>query len=186
MSASGEGRWGGVPPASRMASRWRRSSYVELAAWSAYRVSARSAASRWTRLGAVAFAAEFLTSQDSILPFLPGRMDLARLAELRGVWGVSLHSLVHRCRELGLISDATASRTYQRLRALDGQPGFTAESVSNFPGERPLLLRQAFELAAKEAGLSVSQLAHELAWTSGRVQDLLGVQEQRPVLRLVQ
>ncbi|MDX2917049.1 XRE family transcriptional regulator [Streptomyces sp. NE06-03C] len=133
-----------------------------------------------------AFAAEFLTPQDSILSFLPGRMDLARLAELRGVWGVSLHSLVYRCRELGLISDATASRTYQRLRALDGQPGFTAESVSNFPGERPSLLRQAFELAAKEAGLSVSQLAHELAWTSGRVQDLLGVQEQRPVLRLVQ
>ncbi|MFJ7492646.1 ImmA/IrrE family metallo-endopeptidase [Streptomyces sp. NPDC097727] len=133
-----------------------------------------------------AFAAEFLTPQDNILPFLPRRMDFARLAELRGVWGVSLHSLVYRCRELGLISDATASRTYQRLRALDGQPGFTAESVSNFPGEQPSLLGQAFDLAAKEAGLSVSQLAHELAWTSKRVQDLLDVQEQRPVLRLVQ
>lgn len=91
-----------------------------------------------------------------------------------------------RCRELGLISDATASRTYQRLRALDGQPGFTAESVSNFPGERPSLLGQAFDLAAREAGLSVSRLAHELARTSERVQNLLDVQEQKPVLRLVQ
>ncbi|MFE3187125.1 hypothetical protein ACFXKR_40765 [Streptomyces violascens] len=97
-----------------------------------------------------------------------------------------VHSLVYRCRELGLISDATASRTYQRLRALAGQPGFTAESVSNFPGEQPSLLGQAFDLASKETGLSVPQLAHELAWTSTRVQDLLGVQEQRPVLRLVQ
>ncbi|MFB6943625.1 hypothetical protein [Streptomyces sp. NPDC056305] len=102
------------------------------------------------------------------------------------VWGVSLHSLVYRCRELGLISDATASRTYQRLRALDGQPGFTAESVSYFPGGQPSLLGQAFDLAAKEAGLSVPQLAHELAWTGARVRDLLGVQERRPVLRLVQ
>ncbi len=102
-----------------------------------------------------AFAAEFLTPQDSNLPLLPRRMDFARLAELRGVWGASLHSLVYRCSKLGLISDATASRTYQRLRALDGQPGFTAESVTNFPGEQPSLLGQAFELAAKEAGLSV-------------------------------
>lgn len=69
---------------------------------------------------------------------------------------------------------------------LDGQPGFTAESVSSFPGEQPSLLGQAFDLAAKEAGLSVAQLAHELAWTSKKVRDLLGVQEQRPVLRLVQ
>ncbi|WP_266914917.1 ImmA/IrrE family metallo-endopeptidase [Streptomyces sp. NBC_00893] len=45
-----------------------------------------------------AFAAKFLSPKDSILPFLPRRMDLARLA-------------VYRCRELGLISDTTASRT---------------------------------------------------------------------------
>ncbi|WP_345057390.1 XRE family transcriptional regulator [Streptomyces rameus] len=133
-----------------------------------------------------AFAAEFLTPQDSVLPLLPKRMDLARLAELRQVWGVSIHSLVYRCRELGLISDATTSRTYQRLRALDGQPGFIPEAVANYSGEQPSLLRQAFELACKEADLSVAALAHELAWTTKRVRELLNVQEQRPVLRLVQ
>ncbi|MEU5774908.1 XRE family transcriptional regulator [Streptomyces venezuelae] len=133
-----------------------------------------------------AFAAEFLTPQDSILPLLPKRMDLARLAELRQVWGVSIHSLVYRCRELGLISDATTSRTYQRLRALDGQPGFIPESVSHYSGERPSLLYRAFELACKEADLSVAELAHELAWTTQRVRELLDYQEQRPVLRLVQ
>ncbi|MFG2378939.1 helix-turn-helix domain-containing protein [Streptomyces sp. NPDC048504] len=133
-----------------------------------------------------AFAAEFLTPQDSVLPLLPKRMDLARLAELRQVWGVSIHSLVYRCRELGLISDATTSRTYQRLRALDGQPGFIPESVSNYSGEQPSLLGQAFELACKETDLSVARLAHELAWTTERVRELLDCQEQRPVLRLVQ
>ncbi|WP_329392664.1 hypothetical protein OHA45_00235 [Streptomyces lydicus] len=92
----------------------------------------------------------------------------------------------YRCRELGLISDATASRTYQRLRALDGQPGFAAEPVSGYPREQPvLLLSQAFDLAAQETGLSVRELAQELAWPLARVRELLGMPDSRPVLRLV-
>ncbi|KAB8161852.1 ImmA/IrrE family metallo-endopeptidase [Streptomyces sp. 3MP-14] len=133
-----------------------------------------------------AFAAEFLTPQASILSLLPKRMDFTCLSELRQIWGVSIHSLVYRCREVGLISDATTSRAYQRLRALEGQPGFSPESVSNYAGEQPSLLRQAFDLAAQEANLSVGKLAHELAWTTTRVRELLGVQDQRPILRLVQ
>lgn len=132
-----------------------------------------------------AFAAEFLTPQASILPLLPRRMDLGHLTGLRRSWGVSVHSLVYRCRELGLISDATASRTYQRLRALDGQPGFAAESVSGYPGEQPVLLSQAFDLAVQETGLSVRELAQELAWPLPRVRELLGMPDTRPVLRLV-
>lgn len=132
-----------------------------------------------------AFAAEFLTPQASILPLLPKRMDLARLADLRRSWGVSIHSLIYRCRELGLISDATCSRAYQRLRALDGQPGFAPEPVSGFSGEQPVLLRQAFELAEQESGLTVKQLAHDLGWHRNRVSELLDVKDQRPVLRLV-
>ncbi|WP_330259329.1 XRE family transcriptional regulator [Streptomyces murinus] len=132
-----------------------------------------------------AFAAEFLTPQTSILPLLPRRMDLSHMADLRRTWGVSVHSLVYRCRELGLISDATASRTYQRLRALDGQPGFTPESISGYPGEQPVLLPQAFDLAARESGLSVRELARELAWTPARVREVLGMPDTRPVLRLV-
>lgn len=132
-----------------------------------------------------AFAAEFLTPQASILPLLPRRMDLGHLAGLRRTWGVSVHSLVYRCRELGLVSDATASRTYQRLRALDGQPGFAPESVSGYPGEQPVLLSQAFDLAVQETGLGVRELAQELAWTPTRVRELLGMPDTRPVLRLV-
>ncbi|MFE2315356.1 helix-turn-helix domain-containing protein [Streptomyces sp. NPDC059441] len=132
-----------------------------------------------------AFAAEFLTPQASILPLLPRRMDLGQLAGLRRTWGVSVHSLVYRCRELGVISDATASRTYQRLRALDGQPGFAPEPVSGYPGEQPVLLSQAFDLAVQETGLGVRELAQELAWPLVRVRELLGMPDNRPVLRLV-
>ncbi|MEV5409011.1 XRE family transcriptional regulator [Thermopolyspora sp. NPDC052614] len=132
-----------------------------------------------------AFAAEFLTPRDSILPRLPGRADLRRLAELRDVWGVSVDSLLYRCRELGLLSDSSAGRAYQRLKSLRGQPGFTGEPVSLYPGEQPILLRQAFDLAARETGLTEHVLAAELAWPPARVRELLGLPDPRPTLRLV-
>lgn len=132
-----------------------------------------------------AFAAEFLTPRDSILPRLPGRADLRRLAELRDVWGVSVDSLLYRCRELGLLSDSAAGRAYQRLKALRGQPGFTGEPVSLHPGEQPIMLRQAFDLAARETGLTEHVLAAELAWPPARVRELLGLPDPRPALRLV-
>lgn len=132
-----------------------------------------------------AFAAEFLTPRDSILPRLPARADLRRLADLRDVWGVSIDSLLYRCRELGLLSDSAASRAYQRLKALRGQPGFTGEPVSLYPGEQPVMLRQAFDLAAAETGLTEHTLAAELAWHPSRVRELLGLPDPRPALRLV-
>ncbi|MFD8391807.1 helix-turn-helix domain-containing protein [Streptomyces sp. NPDC059680] len=132
-----------------------------------------------------AFAAEFLTPRTSILPFLPRRMDLAQLADLSRTWGVSVKSLIYRCREVGLASDATASRAYQRLNALAGQPGFSPEPVDRFAGEQPIMLRRAFELAQQDQGLTVRELSRELAWRPERVHEILGIRESRPVLRLV-
>ncbi|MET9378751.1 hypothetical protein ABZX98_32215 [Streptomyces sp. NPDC002992] len=118
-------------------------------------------------------------------PVLPRRLDLAQLTEIRRVWGVSVDSLICRCRELGMISDATASRGYQRLRALDGQPGFAPEPVDGFPGEQPTLLTQAYELAEREKGLTIPRLADELGWHPARVRRLLGSPDPRPILRIV-
>lgn len=132
-----------------------------------------------------AFAAEFLTPQKSILPLLPRRVDLAQLAGLSRTWGVSVSSLVYRYRELGLVSDATISRAYQRLRGLGNQPGFAPEPVRGFPGEQPVMLRKAFELAEQDAGLTIRELAVELAWRPARVRELLVMPDSRPVLRLV-
>lgn len=131
-----------------------------------------------------AFAAEFLTPRDSLLPLLPRRIDLAELADLQRTWGVSVDSLIYRCRELGLISDATAGRAYQRLNTLRGAPGFTPSSVSEYPGEQPGMLRQAFELAAADRSFTTAELAHELAWHPSRVEDILGIGDPRPLLRL--
>jgi len=132
-----------------------------------------------------AFAAEFLTPRDDVLPLLPRRLDLAQLASLSRTWGVSVHSLVYRYRELGLVSDATTSRAYQRLRTLHDQPGFSSDPVRGFPGEQPVMLRQAFELAEWETDLTMRGLARELAWKVPHVRELLGMPDTRPVLRLV-
>lgn len=132
-----------------------------------------------------AFAAEFLTPRASVLPLLPRRMNLAQLADLSRTWGVSVKSLIYRCREVGVISDTTASRAYKRLHALAEQPGFRPEAVAGFPGEQPVMLRQAFELAEKEQGLTIRELAHQLAWKPDRARELLGMADNRPVLRLV-
>jgi len=48
-----------------------------------------------------------------------------------------------------------------------------------------MMLRQAFNLAAKEISLTVQDIAHELGWPVRRVEELLGLTHQRPVLRLV-
>ncbi|MGW5051916.1 helix-turn-helix domain-containing protein [Actinokineospora sp. NPDC004072] len=132
-----------------------------------------------------AFAAEFLTPRDAILPRLPARVDLRELVELQREWGVSVQSLVYRCRETGRISDAAAARAYQRLNALRGEPGFRPEPVTDYPGEQPALLRAAFDLATRTSGLTLPALADELAWHRPRVRELLGIDAQRPALRLL-
>lgn len=132
-----------------------------------------------------AFAAEFLTPRDSILPRLPARVDLRKLVDLQREWGVSVHSLIYRCRETGLISDSAASRAYQRLNVLRGEPGFRPEPISGFPGEQPTMLRAAFDLATRTSELTLPKLADELAWHRDRVRELLGLDNQRPTLKLL-
>jgi Zn-dependent peptidase ImmA (M78 family)/transcriptional regulator with XRE-family HTH domain len=132
-----------------------------------------------------AFAAEFLTPRDSIMSELPTRADLRQLAELQRVWGVSIDSLLYRCREVGLLSDQATGRAWRRLALLRQETGFAAESVERYPGEQPVMLRQAFELAVRETGLTDHALAQELGWSVARTRGILGLTHQRPVLRLV-
>lgn len=130
-----------------------------------------------------AFAAEFLTPRGSVVPMLPARADLRALSRLRDVWGVPVLSLLRRCRELGLLSDTSASRARQRVESLRDQPGFASQDPAGYPGECPTLLSRAFELAC-EHGLTLRDLAWELAWSPATVRHLLR-DATRPVLRLV-
>lgn len=132
-----------------------------------------------------AFAAEFLTPRAEILPELPRRVDFSRLVELQKIWGVSVKSLLYRCREVGLMSDSTASRAYRQLNDLAKQPGFRPEPLAAYPGEQPVMLSRALEFAYTRAGLTLKELASELAWSTERVEELLSLPTSRPELKLV-
>lgn len=108
------------------------------------------------------FAAEFLTPRLIIQELLPQRMDFRKLHQLSEQWGVSVKSLIYRCKELGKISDATACRAYIRLNPLTSQGLIQKWPIAQFAGENPALLRKAVELAA-ENNVSIPSLAQSLA-----------------------
>jgi Zn-dependent peptidase ImmA (M78 family)/DNA-binding transcriptional regulator YiaG len=132
------------------------------------------------------FAAEFLTPGEVIRPELPPRMDLKALELIGQKWGVSVDSLVYRCREVGGISDAAYRRAYQRLNQLRRLGLFRPEAVESYPGEVPIMISRAFALA-EENGLTMTALARELSFPLPRLRLLLGDAEgdARPQLRLV-
>ncbi|MEU7942377.1 XRE family transcriptional regulator [Microbispora bryophytorum] len=130
------------------------------------------------------FAAEFLTPRDAIREDLPSRLDFVALDQVSKAWGVSVKSLVFRSRELGLLSDATARRAYQRLKQMENLGLITGDPVTNYPGEVPCLLSKAYALAETK-GLTLVTLANELKWKLPRLRLLLGDADPRPALRLV-
>ncbi|MDR6267782.1 XRE family transcriptional regulator [Arthrobacter russicus] len=127
------------------------------------------------------FAAAFLTPTSSIDAVLPQRLDLSALDRLGRTWGVSSHSLVRRMVERGRTTESSARRAYQRLAAL-GDSG--ADPTSSYAGEVPTLLKKAVALAG-DYGVGVPELAEILKLNIPQVQDLLGMPDQRPVLRLI-
>jgi Zn-dependent peptidase ImmA (M78 family)/transcriptional regulator with XRE-family HTH domain len=133
-----------------------------------------------------AFAAELLTPSSEITPLLPARVDLHVLDRLSKQWGVSVDSLIYRCREVGAVSDPAYRRAYQRLNQLRNLGLFEHEPVDGYPGEIPVLLSRAYALA-EQHGLTLSALAKELAWPLPRLRHLLGQSDAdtRPRLRIV-
>ena len=132
------------------------------------------------------FAAEFLTPGDVIRPELPPRMDLKALEGLGKKWGVSVESLIYRCREVGTVSEPAYRRAYQRLNQLRKLGLFAPEPVEGYPGEVPVMISRAFALA-KNNGLTMTALARELALPLPRLRLLRGDADgdTRPQLRLV-
>ncbi len=130
------------------------------------------------------FAAELLTPAAEIADELSIRVRIPVLEEVGRRWGVSAKSLVLRSKELGLISEVSARRAYQRLEQARTAGLLRPEPITNYPGETPVLLASAFGLA-EQHGLDLKTLAAELAWPLRRVRQFLGQPDPRPSLRLV-
>ncbi|WP_323986737.1 XRE family transcriptional regulator [Microbacterium plantarum] len=127
------------------------------------------------------FAAEFLTPARVMESRLRTRLDMADVLAVSREWGIEPRSVVYRSRELGKISEATARRGYIRLN----QMNIPHEPVARFPGELPSLLSKAVELA-EQRGVTIPELARELAWSPAHVRRMLGAQDDRPHLTLAE
>lgn len=127
------------------------------------------------------FAAAFLTPAAAMDAVLPKRLDLAALDRLGRTWGVSPHSLVRRMVERGRTTESSARRAYQRLSVLHDS---SADPSRAYPGESPALLKKAAELAA-DHGAPIPTLAETLKISPRQVRDLVGDNDHRPVLRLM-
>jgi len=130
------------------------------------------------------FAAELLTPANEIIAELRSRPRVHELSSIGQRWGVSIKALIKRSRELGLTSDVTARRAYQRLNQIENAGLLPDQPITSYPGETPCLLGQAYDLA-EQNGLTLAELARELAWPVSRVRELIGREPGRPALRLV-
>lgn len=128
------------------------------------------------------FAAEFLTPRQELEPLLPRSVRMPVLDELSRNWGVSVESLLFRMSELGIVSDVSLRRAFQRLASMADMR--REEPLSSYPGELPTLLREAVDITS-QTGLSRVDLARELCWTTQHLATVLGEADSRPALRLM-
>lgn len=127
------------------------------------------------------FAAEFLTPRATIENELPRRINLNRLEDISQRWGVSIHSLLYRCKELEFISDSTYRRAWITLNTI--KP--TTYPIRGFPGERPELLKNALALL-DEDGTSLADVAADLRVSVKIIRRLADIDEPAaPRLSLV-
>lgn len=127
------------------------------------------------------FAAAFLTPRAMVEPTLPKRVEMSAIVGLSHYWGVSSHSLVYRMRELGMCSEQSAQRAFIKLKQ---DARLSDDPLNQYPGETPSLLVKAFELATEE-GLTMGLFSEKLGLMMSEVQDLLGLEDSRPVLRII-
>jgi Zn-dependent peptidase ImmA (M78 family) len=92
------------------------------------------------------FGAEFLLPEDSLRAELQPPVTLAKLAELKARWGVSMSAILYRARELDLVTD----RQHKYLRMHMAKRGWTKREPVEIAVERPRALQYMAELAYRD------------------------------------
>jgi Zn-dependent peptidase ImmA (M78 family) len=114
---------------------------------------------RETEAQADAFAAELLTPLDALRFDLPPHPTLRTLTMLKSRWGVSVKSLVRRCKELGVIDNERAIGLYRQISAR----GWNRAEPGYVPREKPRALTKMLEIAYGRSSAEV--LAREMGWS---------------------
>lgn len=101
------------------------------------------------------FAAEFLMPYEDIMADLKKGIDLVRLLELKGRWGVSMAALVRRALTLNVISDWQYRNIMVEMSAL----GYRTTEPEAVPRETPRGMARVVAQLQQHDGLSSAQAA---------------------------
>ncbi len=103
------------------------------------------------------FASEFLMPEREIKSMLTG-LDLARAAQLKAYWRVSMQALIMRARDLEIISRQKASRMFMQMSSM----GYRRVEPVALPVEEPSALRRLMERHRQVHGFTVGDLAERV------------------------
>ena len=121
------------------------------------------------------FASEFLMPAREIKSSLDG-LTLARSAQLKAYWKVSMAALIMRARDLEVISRQKASRLFMQMSSL----GYRRVEPVGLPTEEPTALKKIMA-AHERRGMSLSDLARGVGLPVSDFEDY--VASDRPALR---
>jgi hypothetical protein len=125
------------------------------------------------------FAGELLVPAEAALREIVPPVTLTTLADLKLRWGVSLQALVHRARDLGIITQ----RQYAYLFEQIGARGWRLREPPHLdiPVEKPRLVRKMAEelYPAPDGGIDCTRLAAETELSVPRLKDVLDVHASR-------
>lgn len=128
------------------------------------------------------FAAALLMPREDIAPELKG-LTLAKAAQLKPYWKVSMGALIVRAKTLGKIDDGSYSYLWRQM-AMQGYR--TREpSTLDFPAEEPSLAPALLENLTENMGYNHDDLERALHLSFDEIASLYGLKQQTSVLRRV-
>lgn len=121
------------------------------------------------------FAATFLLPTEAMQDAFAAPIDIRRLAELKGVWGVSMSALLHRAKSMGFVDEGRYRALYETLRKkgwLKREPG----DDKTVP-ERPRLMEDLARAKGMEP--SASEFVFKFDFALADAEDLFGTTDLR-------
>jgi Zn-dependent peptidase ImmA (M78 family)/DNA-binding XRE family transcriptional regulator len=100
------------------------------------------------------FASEFLMPADEIRPELE-HLTMAKLADLKERWRVSMQALIRRAYQVGAITERQQRSFFMRM----SQMGYRKSEPFPFPQEEPTLLQQVLTVHLGQHGYTPSELS---------------------------
>lgn len=100
------------------------------------------------------FAAEFLMPAQEVQPDLTD-LTIAKAANLKLKWRVSMQSLIRRAKDVGVISDAR----YKSLSVRISQLGYRKDEPNRIRAEIPKMFRWILDLYLRDRGYTVTELS---------------------------